>query len=106
MATRDTQVTAAVGIGPVVPLSIHNMFPTQVLVVVVTTATYNVEYTLDDVFNIPAANVTWQPLSSMTAKTATADVTIGFPVSAIRLNVTAWTAGNVVMKVLQGDNVN
>jgi len=105
MALRNIQTLAAVAISPAVPLSIHNMFPASVLVTC-GTATYNVEYTLDDIYNLPSAQITWQPLSTMSAKSATADAKIDFPVTAVRLNVTAWTSGNVVMHILQGDNVN
>jgi len=118
MAVRVSQpALASIVIGPPVILNWQASPPiTQVLVAQNGVATWSVEYTLDNiladntdntpVFGANGINATWQPLSTMTAKTATADATINFPVIAIRLNMTAYTNGTgAVMKVLQGDQI-
>lgn len=118
MAIRVSQpAISAVAIGPPVPMNWQVMAPVASILVSFTNTpvgTYSVEYTLDNiqdknpdgtpVFGTNGVNAVWQPMSTMTAKTATADAKLDFPVAAIRLNVTAWTTGNVVLKVLQGDD--
>jgi hypothetical protein len=118
MAVRSTQpALASVTIGVPVPLNWQASIPVaQVLVVQNGVATWNVEYTLDNIlevlsdnslrFGANGVNATWQPLSTMTAKTATADATVNFPCSAVRLNMTAYTNGTgAILKVLQGDTI-
>jgi len=65
--------------------------------------TYKVEYTYDDVqsatFN--PATATWFDHATLAAKTTSADGNIVVPVSALRLNVTAYTSGTVTMTVIQ-----
>lgn len=65
--------------------------------------TYSVEYTFDDVqansYN-PATGV-WNAVSGMGAQTADATGSLAFPVTGVRLNVTAWTSGSVTLTVLQ-----
>ena len=65
--------------------------------------TYKVEYTYDDVqastFN--PATATWFDHATLAAKTTSADGNIVVPVSAVRLNVTAYTAGSVTMTLIQ-----
>ena len=66
-------------------------------------ATYSVEHTYDDVFD-PAFNATtakWFTHSTLSAKTASADGAYVNPITACRLNVTAWTSGTVTMTVIQ-----
>lgn len=67
------------------------------------TLTYKVQHTFDDVFaaGFDPATATWFDHASLTAKTASADGNYAFPVSAIRLNVTAYTSGTATMNVLQ-----
>jgi hypothetical protein len=108
MAVRvSLPAVSAAGIGTTVPLNWQQGAPSaQVLVSFTNTpvGTYSVEYTLDRIDDAAAiAAAVWQPVSSLTAKTATADGLINFPCTAIRLNVTAYTTGNLVLKVLQAD---
>ena len=67
------------------------------------TLTYKVQHTFDDVFaaGFDPATATWFDNATLVAKTASSDGNYAFPVSAIRLNVTAYTSGNAVMNVLQ-----
>ena len=70
--------------------------------VVTGTATYTIQYTFDDVYATgytPAAG-TWTNHPTMTAKTATADSNIAYPVTGIRLAVTAGT-GKVALTIIQ-----
>lgn len=65
--------------------------------------TYSVEYTFDDVQSnsySPASGV-WNAVSGMGAQTADTTGSLSFPVTAVRLNVTAWTSGSVTLTVLQ-----
>ena len=66
--------------------------------------TYTVEHTFDDVFasNFSAATAKWYPHATLAAKTASADGNYAFPVKAVRLNVTAWTAGRAILDLIQG----
>lgn len=64
------------------------------------TLTYDLEYTYVNVRKggIPAASEVYQKL---TGQTAGADTQFDFPVAAVRLNVTAYTSGEAVARVLQ-----
>lgn len=77
----------AVGIGCVVPSG---------------TLTYKVQHTFDDIYD-SSVTPTWFDHASITGKTASSDGNYAFPVRAVRLNVTAYTSGSVVMTVLQAD---
>lgn len=65
--------------------------------------TYTVEHTFDDVFakDFTPAGATWFPNAGLTAQTTDKDGNYVVPVTAVRLNVTAWTAGTVTMTVIQ-----
>lgn len=64
------------------------------------TLTYKVQHTFDDVLD-PTVTATWFDHSTITGKTADQDGNYAFPVRAVRLNVTAWTSGDVSMTVIQ-----
>ena len=65
--------------------------------------TYTVQHTFDDVFaaGFVPANATWYSNSVIVAQTGDKDGNYAYPVTAIRLNVTAWTSGSVTMTVIQ-----
>lgn len=65
--------------------------------------TYTVQHTFENVFanGWSPASAKWYSHSSLAAKTASSDGNYAYPVSAIRLNVTAYTSGTAVMNVLQ-----
>lgn len=66
------------------------------------TVTYTVQYTFDDVFATgwtPASGV-WTDHPSLTAQTTSKDSNIAYPVSGIRLNVTAGS-GTAVLTITQ-----
>lgn len=70
-----------------------------------TTVTFSVEHTFDSLtlssgFN--SSNATWFPNTGITAKATNTDGNYAFPVSAIRLNVTAGSStGTVQMTLIQ-----
>lgn len=65
--------------------------------------TYTVEHTFDDVFasTFVPASATWFPNSGLTAQTIDKDGNYLAPVTAVRLNVTAWISGTATMTVIQ-----
>jgi hypothetical protein len=65
--------------------------------------TYTVQHTFDDVFaaGFVPANATWYSNSVIVAQTGDKDGNYAYPVTGIRLNVTAWTSGSVTMTVIQ-----
>lgn len=65
------------------------------------TATYSVEHTFDDVYDLAVTPVAFSN-SGITAATASKDGNYSAPVKAIRLNVTAGVAPVVAMTIIQG----
>lgn len=65
--------------------------------------TYSVEHTFDDIWkaDFDPATATWYLNSGLTAKTASLDGNYLFPVTAVRLNVTAHTSGSATLTVIQ-----
>lgn len=95
-----TAPISSVTTSPPIPLdAYHTPFNVGLGVVSTGTATYSVEHTYDDV--LTGAAVTWFTLSTMSGKTTSADATYQAPVSAVRLNVTAYTSGTVTMTLIQ-----
>lgn len=104
---RVVEVVTGVANSPIVPLDQRaQFFNVGIEVIVSATATYNVQYTLDDVYSTVTptwTNVTTTIPTSGTVLTGAstnqvANITI--PCSGIRLNVTAST-GTVTMTLLQ-----
>jgi hypothetical protein len=102
---RPTKVTVTnVGVSNPIPMDQY-LTPFNVglgAVIVSGTPTYSVQHTFDNVFD-PSYNPstgTWFNQPDMTAQTTSVDGNYAFPVSAIRLNVTAGT-GVVALTVLQ-----
>lgn len=94
-------VQGAAGVSAWHPLDYHRE-PFQVSVGVDTgggTLTYDIEYTHVNVRReTPAAGEVYQKLAG---QTTSADTQFDFPVAAVRLNLTAYTSGQVVARVLQ-----
>lgn len=67
------------------------------------TLTYKVQYTSDDIYDSAwnPATANWQDHSILSAQTASNNSNLAFPVTAIRLNVTAYTSGSVRLAVIQ-----
>lgn len=66
------------------------------------TLTYKVQHTFDNIFD-PAVTPVWFDHASITGKTTNFDGNYAYPVTAIRLTVTAYTSGSVIMTVIQND---
>lgn len=65
--------------------------------------TYNVQHTFDDVFSesFNPSTATWFTNSGLSAKTTSSDGNYSAPVTAIRLQVTAYVGGSATMTVIQ-----
>lgn len=70
--------------------------------------TYTVQHTFDDIWaaNYSAASGNWFSHATMVNKTTSFDGNYAYPVTAIRLNVTAHTTGNATMTVVQAGIAN
>lgn len=68
-------------------------------------ATYNIEVTNDDVYDLDATIVWRDPsgtAADFTGLTATADVNIVGPIMAVRINPTSYSSGTLVFNYQQG----
>lgn len=67
------------------------------------TLTYSVQHTFDDIWapGFDPSTASWFSNSGLSAKTTSLDGNYAFPVTAVRLNVTAWTSGSATMTVVQ-----
>jgi len=68
------------------------------------TATYGLEFTLDNIMITPAANVRWQSITGLLPPSTTTSgiAQLTTPFCAVRCNVTAFATGPVEFKVAQG----
>jgi hypothetical protein len=100
------QVTAPIASvttsAPLVMDSKQSPFNVGFGVVMSGTLTYTVEHTFDNILG--GATPTWFPNATVAAAVASANGNYAFPVTAIRLNVTAYTSGQAVLTVLQGSS--
>ena len=100
---RQLASVTGTGTSSLIPLD-HYVSPFNVGfgAVVSATATFSVQHTFDDIYapGYSAASGTWFNHPNFTSVTATADGNYAFPVSAIRLNVTAST-GTVSITAIQ-----
>lgn len=62
--------------------------------------TYKIQHTFDDVQD-STVTPTWFDHPSVTGKTANQDGNYAFPIAAVRVNVTAYTSGNVTLTLIQ-----
>jgi archaellum component FlaF (FlaF/FlaG flagellin family) len=96
---RITETVSGVATSPTLPMD----FRAQVFNVgfgceVTGTVTYSVQHTFDDIYNTAITPV-WFNHEYVNAQSANMDGNYAFPVSAIRLNVTAGT-GSVTINIL------
>lgn len=77
-------------------------FNVSIAVEVTGTLTYTVQHTFDNVLAGETATAWDTTDANLVAETASQDGAITSPVTAVRLNVTAFTSGSATMKVLQG----
>jgi hypothetical protein len=102
---RAVSVTvSSVAASQPIPMGIHvTPFNVGFGVVVTGTVTYNVEHTFDDIYSptFNASTANWFQHSTVTAQSTNKDSNYAFPVRAIRLNVTANTAGTATLTLIQ-----
>jgi hypothetical protein len=99
-------VVAAVAVSSVIPIDQY-LGPTNIgLGVVITTgpATYTVEHTFDNIWD-PLVTPVWFPHPTLVAQTTNKDSNYAAPPRAVRLNVTAFTAGSVALTLVQAGAV-
>jgi hypothetical protein len=66
------------------------------------TITYSVQHTFDDPWASGGlSGAVWYDSSALSAETTSLDTNYAFPVTALRLNVTAVTGGTATMTVIQ-----
>ena len=104
---RPTRVTvSSAASSAVIPLSL-NADPFNVGIGCDVSAggvlTYTVQHTFDDVFSssFSPSTATWYSNSTLVAQTTDKDGNYAYPVTGIRLTVTAYTSGSVTMTVIQ-----
>lgn len=87
---------------PVMPVNGHSnpQFAWQVSGTFV--GTYNVEYTLDNIYD-STITPTWTSLPNANALTAPAGAFVVGTARGVRLNCTAYTSGTMTLKLLQGE---
>lgn len=98
------KTVSALGASEPVQMDVHVATPdTSVGVVVSGTLTYTVQHTFDDIYaaDFDPATATWFDNSGLTNQTISNDGNYAFPVTAVRLNVTAYTTGSAEMTVIQ-----
>ena len=78
----------------------ENDFKMGMGVIVTGVLTFTVEHTFDDIQDTSIVP-SWFDTDGLTGLTASNEGNINFPVSAVRLNVTAYTSGSVTLTVLQ-----
>lgn len=99
MARPKTFSVTGVGTTAAIPVDYRKeYFALSILCDVSGSATYTVQHCLDNVLN--GATPTWVDHPTLVGKTGTADGNYAFPVTAVRLNVTAGT-GTVNMRLVQ-----
>lgn len=103
--TAAAALTVGVNIGAVSPVvkgfRSNGSDTTSVGVIVTGTITYNIEYSFDDPAGLLNNTSNWFVHASGSAKTANQDVSMAFPISAVRIKVTASTSGSLIGRVLR-----
>lgn len=97
---RITETVSGVGTSPVLPMD----FRAQVFNVgfgceATGTVTFSVQHTFDDIYNLAITPV-WFNHAFVVGSTTSVDGNYAFPISAMRLNITAGT-GSVTINILQ-----
>ncbi len=92
---------------PTVPMNLKRYKQGAGLILTITgTLTASVQVTGDDVqaSTYVSANGHWNEHDTLTALTASANGNLGFPVTAVRLNVSAWTSGTATLSVVMAED--
>lgn len=105
MAQPYVRTLGAVATSAACPLdTFRNPFNVSLALDFTGTATAKVQYTLDDpalASDAQGTGLTWFDHATLAGVTSDTPGNIAFPVRAVRLVVTAWTSGSVVMTAIQ-----
>lgn len=103
MRPQSTAPISSVTTSAPIPLdSKQNPFNVGFGVIITGVCTFTVEHTFDNI--LAGATPTWLPNATVASATTNASGNYAFPVTAVRLNVTAYTSGTAVLTVLQGSS--
>lgn len=94
-------LSAIAASGPHLPDTQQADFKLGLQLVFSGTATASVETTMDDLHD-STLTPTWFPVLDLSAISANTQGNVFFPVTGVRLNVTALTGGDVRLTILQG----
>lgn len=96
---------SAAGVTVPIPMDTYQDTVTSVSVVLSPGAslTYKVQHTYDAVFSEPfnPATATWFDNVDLTGETANGETNYVAPITAVRLNITAFTSGSATITVIQ-----
>lgn len=106
MARPVRKTASAAGATTPVTFNLHQSSFTVSIAVALSAGaslTYTVEHTFDDVFasGFNPATAVWFPNDVLVSKTTSEDGNYAFPVTAVRLNITAYTSGTATLTVIQ-----
>lgn len=105
---RPVRVTLSdISVSPPIPLN-HYADPFNVSLGVKISSgaglTYSVTYTFDDVYapNFNPSTATWYAdITAVVSQTANKTGNLTYPVTAVRLEISAWTSGSATLTVIQ-----
>lgn len=105
--TNASVSLTATGQSAAIPVSKHKSGNSPVGLVldfttVAAVGTASCEFTFDGFDAIAAGTAVWLALTSLSGKTATTMDSTIMPMTAVRLNVTAYTSGTITLRVNQG----
>lgn len=103
MRPVQSQVVSAVGVSAPVVMDPRGWANSMGIELIITgTCTAKVQHTLDDVFD-PAFNPATANWFDTGITGSTSQVgSLGYPVSALRVNMTAYTSGSAYLRAIQG----
>ena len=102
MRVQTSPALGSVTTGITIPLDREaNPFTVSLVIEVLSgTNTSKVQFTVDDIFNSSVTPI-WLDHATLTNISATTSGNLAFPVTAVRLNMTAWTSGSAQLVVIQ-----
>jgi len=102
-ATQQTTVSSQTVSSPMLVNLGRSVCGTSLLLTINGTLTATVQVT-GDASPTNDATGNWNDLDSMSGLTSSANGNLAYPVTAVRLNVSAWTSGKAVLTMVQNDN--
>jgi hypothetical protein len=103
--TKSRTAKTAAATSAIYPLNWRQQdFQVSLALAITGTVNVTVQHTFDGLhgeYVTAYSGLTWFPHSTLASKTASADGNYAFPVTAIRITVTAYTSGSVTFTVIQ-----